>query len=668
MVNLQSSLRYLVGQAIDAAQRGDGRQLREYLTQYSEIVGEFLDQTNPDQSAKIDESAARSIVKDFRRDFQTILTHTLATTNRDCVRELLNTEGAILRRGVEEKNVLLVEEFSQVYVQNYRQIVRSGEADDYIEDELLRSFSRPVNRIEKALAEASTSAEVERGKDIVNSLFSAYRELYWEAIASQRTHLFGLCWAGFETSIGPYRPASRPVRGDDRSGVNGDDDQTVSERAEDLITYFRNSIDLYRFAATAWAFRVYQENDVSDAFFESLLTDFVIPKYRDNPDKIASIYFDIGLDDDRQFDDWRRREVPPTKQSFSFGSASQGWLLDFYAFIGPLLLAEAGTLSDDEIDFSVPAKPTVRGRIESVEKRIDEYREEGLYDQFAQSFDSLTQEQVDTFLETHRDAVEESAQLEFDAIRQADADEEKQQEYKRESLNRFNDEFLLRSILKSWDNLMREEDSADLRTVSYLDPVPKSQFTDVQSFHMSSRPNVRPIIGRILSDFADESQFESRSLRDFASLPDQIADAVQDLDVSETGLVIVVPELRLGTYLDHDRFQHPADVDNPPITGTIYVDGVPVKMDQSVRGAGCAALIVQDITELQWQEYTVQGSPLGIEVTEDESRIRDRLETHGIDSDIDLNTGRPYVAVEYEYQYRTIPETYSGITLSLPEN
>lgn len=667
MVTLQSSLQYLTGRSIDAAQRGDSRQLHDYMSQYQDIIEEFTDLTDTAGEFDYSESSAQSVVDDFIRDFQLVLTHAIESSNRDCVRVLFNVEGAILRLGVERTNVILCEGFANLFLRNFRHLARTGIVDDGMLDDLMRAFSRPINRIEIVIDAAENTDEVQSLENIMNSLLGAYRDLFWESVNHQYIHLFDRCWSGFESTIS-NRVGSGTTYSSSEFGwsqINKSIEDLESAR-EKLKCRLSRSTDIFRFATVAWAFREYRNGELDESFLEALLAEYVIPEYIESPREISAVYFGLDFIESYQFDSWQHQDVSPTRQTFSFSSATGSWLLYYYSFIGPLVLAEADAAGEDIDNFDVEPSRSISARLNKIKNQIDTYQEEGLYRNFAQSVEVIHHRIIQKFVEAHENAAEEATQLELEEIREADIVPEKERAYKQESLDRFIDRFQLRSVLETRDRLTILTELNDLRTIKKLFAIPKSRFTDVQSFHMEVRTDMEPVIADVLTDFVRNSQLQTEPLRDYESLPDRILRGVGKLDAVPTGLVIAHPELRFGDYLENEHFQHPADVEDPPINGSVFADDVPVKFDPAIGEAGFSAIILPDIDNFEWKEFSPEGSPLKIEIIANTDDISEKLDQYNVDYD-DLESGRPYAAVEYIYRYSTDPQVVEGMAINAPE-
>lgn len=674
MKSVTSNLKFLVGKCIQAIDQSDSRSLQEILKRYRGIVDEVNSKT---ASAKnINKSAANRVSQTIVDDFELLCAHSLNQPTQTFTTHILNSQGNLLSTTLRKSNPIIGDQLPEAFFRAYQIGSQSGNPSPNFVDRLMDNLAQPMNRIPSELTRADCKNSIKRISKIGNAIAEVYWKLFLSAIDKEDRYLFEICWEGFDLmdtgiSLQSQIDAYQDLDEDESSVVKNQfdiDDVALEQCRRDYFDELTERLSKYRFAAAAWAFRQYREENISNKFFSDIFTQLIYQDYNQSDlNTVSELYFNISLEDDRLLDSGRHDEVSPMKQSWSFSSSTQSWLLDFYSFIGPFIISDNSVEAVlDQGETPVPVTESVAARYNSVEDRISEFGTE--YGDWQQKLDiEFTERKKDAFREAHSLAKNQFRSDELDEIREADPNPEKIREFKQDAVKSFISDFKLRNALESFSSIEKESNiSNDIKNVSYLDFVPKSRFTNLQHFHMSSDPRVRPLLSLIMNRVINESSLRVESVQDNQNLPEHLLNAVDQMSELENAIILTTPGISFGEYLSYDRFTRPSGNENQSFGVSFRLDDTPVVMDHSIGKAGYSAIILNDLQAVSWTELIREGSPLGITIAHGKDTIQEFVDEYDV-SGFEYGTGRPMVAVEYEYVFVVDDTALSGVALKNPD-
>lgn len=670
MKSTTSNLKFLVGKCIQAIDQSDSRGLQEVLQRYRGIVNELISKTTSTNS--INKSAANQITQTVVDDFELLCAHGLNHPTQTFTTQILNSQGSLLSTSLTKSNSIIGEQLPDAFFKAYQIGSQSGSPPPQFIDRLMDNLAKPMNRIPSELTRADTEDEIIRISGIGDAIAEVYWKLFLNAIDEEDGYLFNICWEGFDlqdtgismqSQIEAYQES-----GDERRPLIESqyeiDDADLEQRRRDYFDQLVDRLSKYRFAAAAWAFRQYREENISSQFFSDIFAQLIYEDYQDEGlSTISEVYFSISLEDDRLLDSGRHAEVSPMKQSWSFSSSTQSWLLDFYSFLGPFIISDSSIDAVlEESETPIPVTDSVAARSQSVADRVSELETE--YEAWQQQFEvEFTGRGKEAFIEAHSLAKDEFRSEEFDEIREANPEPEKVRGFKQDAVESFTSDFKLRSALDSFNSLNQaSEISADSENVSFLEFVPKSRFTTFQSFHMTSDPRVRPLLSLVMNRTVNESSLQIEPLQEFEDLPEQLLSAVDQLGELENAVILTTPGISFGQYLSHDRFTRPNRNESQSLRASFRLDDTPVIMDHSIDHAGYNAIVLNELQAVSWTELIREGSPLGITIAHQEDNIQELVDQYDV-PEFEYGSGRPMVAVEYEYEYAVDSTELSGVAI-----
>lgn len=671
MVDLSSNFQFLLGHCIRSIERGDSRELKRYLRRYENIVDRFINITKFDKS--FDHSTADSIARSINQDFQLLSGQAVQAPIQEFPRQVLNSQGTLMRNTVSSGNQIVAKEFSTSFADSYEIAVRSGADSDKFIDDLMRNFARPINRIPRYLDQRDTTKEIEVISEITDSILQTYWLLFLHSINHKNEYLFDICFEGFEiidASIPSEQLIERNESLRDEGRLELIDDKRKIENIElskskrNVINKIQTDIRTYRLAASAWAFHEYQQGNISNQYFEAIFENVIYPYYNNDLKKLSEIYFGITLRDDQVLDHPRRENVSPTKQTWSLSPAGSSWILEFYSFLGPFIIENQDIQElKNKKETPVESDSSVKIRLNKIQNSLNEHQDKNLFKSWAQKLQvESTNERIDAFLNAHDLAQEQHRTQELEKIRNAETEKEKEREFKQESVNNFISDFELRTVLNEINALNKKKSSGKFEEVSYLDLVPKSQFTTFQSFHMSYDPALIPLILRTYNKFTDRLGPIQQSIQSSENLPTRILDGIEELQPFENGVILVEPATRFGEYLDKEEYNRSIEKQTHPVSGSFYCKGAPVIVDSNLRQSKYSAIILKNIDKITWFEDFKDGSPLRINIVDDLEKKESLLESYG-GNNHDFSEGRPYNVVEYKYPFDFNLKNINGFVL-----
>lgn len=670
MKSTASNLKFLVGKCIQAIDQNDSQSLQEILKYYRAIVNEFNSKTASAQN--INKSAADRLAQTIVDDFELLCAQSLNQPTQTFTTHILNSQGSLLLTTLRKSNPIIGNQLPDAFFRAYQIGSQSGNPSPNFVDRLMNNLAQPMNRIPSELLRADSKNSMKRIGRIGDAIAEVYWKLFLSAIDEEDRYLFEICWEGFDldhTGISPQSEidAYEDLGEDEPPIIKNQfdiDDAALEQCRRDHFDQLTDRLSKYRFAAAAWAFRQYQERNISSEFFSDIFIQLIYKDYNQNDlNTISELYFTISLEDDRFLDSGRHDEVSPMKQSWSFSSSTQSWLLDFYSFIGPFIISDDSVRAVlDQGETPIPVTESVAARSQSVKDRISNF--DTKYEDWQQQFEiEFSERRKNAFREAHSLAKEQFRSDELDEIREADPDPEKMREFKQDAVQSFISDFNFRNALEGFNSIDQEEEmSNDSKSVSYLDFVRKSRFTTLQSFHMSSDPRVRPLLSLIIKRLVDESSIRTESVQNNQNIPERLLNVVDQIGELENSIILTTPGISFGEYLSYDRFTRPSGSENQSLAVSFKLDNTPVVMDHSIGNAGYSAIILNNLDKVSWTELIREGSPLGITIAHQEDTIQKLVDEYDV-TGFEYGNGRPLVAVEYEYIFTVDGASVSGVAL-----
>jgi hypothetical protein len=672
MSDFQSAVEYYLGKARSAANRGSATDLEEQLEHVESLLDHYSERSSPENISEPPREP--SLVGEFTNFYRTVYDSSTTSPNPECVVLIHRYTWRGVFTGWNTNHGSVFSDLLSVAIDQYLHQCESEDVNEAIiekgESNLRSIFQSTIGGVH----EASTLTELRDIEFQFDELFSQTRRIVRETPKSGIVQasetildlLSGLLLrpAQFETDIIDYRMQIRSEISQTESTESSDldelrDNMALAARKHRLVRRFKQAIETLQFVGSAWITHLHLEGIVEDERYEEFAENIVYNNYSDSSN-VAQQFLRL-TENEGYWEMWdlRRRMDDSPGRVVSSGSATWGWLLDFYLLQMVRVLVETGDIESDLLeDNPIPEKDILRVRTSNVLERIDNLREEGTFrDLLSPPYDDNEIEAAIGHLhEAHERREEEAEESWKETIRDAEIPEPRKTRLRENLSTEILSNFKLRKIFDSvgWIGTV-DEAPAEVEIESYVlgrPSYPKRVFVDDP--YVAQNLNTSRISSQIASNatqcWIDAFDSTELSLPERTGIAEFLVDQVGTSDVM--CFIVDIGDERRNIF-DSEDFSYrseEAEGELSDVATAGYLAGVPV----ITTGLDDAKAVVIDETAKTVYDRTGEG-PLSIEVilgTEWQDRHPNAFSEDG---DPEL-----VVVVEVKYSFGT---SGSGITV-----
>lgn len=672
MSDFQSAVEYYLGKARSATNRGSVTDLEDQLEHVESVLEHYCEKSSPENISK--QPRESSLVGEFTNFYRTIYDSSTTSPNPECAVLIHEFTWGGVYTGWSENHGDAFDNLLSVAIDQYLHQRESEEVNEAIiekgESNLRALFQSTISGVDKA----NTLVELRDSEFQFNELFSQARRIVRETpkrgiVQASKTILdllSGLLLrpAQFESDVLNYRMQIHSEASDtesmEPSGWNElQDNMALAARKHRLVSRYKREIETLQFVGSAWITHLHLEGVVNNERYEEFAESVIYNNYS-NSSNVAEQFLQL-MENEGYWETWEmhRRMDDSSGGMVSSGSASRGWLLNFYLLQMVRVIVEMGDIKSNLLDDNpIPQKDILRMRTSDVLERIDDLSQKGTFrDLLSPPYDD---DKIETAIRqlyaAHERREEEAEESWKETIRNAEIPESRKISLRKSMSTEILSNFKLRKIFDSvgWIGTV-DERPAEVEINSHVlgrPYYPKRVFVDDP--YVAQNLNTSRISSKIASN-ATRRWIESFDSTDL-SLPDGIDIAeflVNQVGTSEVMCFIVDIGDDRRNIVDSDNFSYrseEAEVELSNVATAGYLDGIPV----ITTNLDHAKAVVIDETKKAVYDRTGEG-PLSIEVisgVEWENRHPDAVSE---DDDPEL-----FVVVEVKYSFGT---SGSGITV-----
>lgn len=640
VATVESKLRYLASQSARDIQNDDHRELEDSLGDISEVIEHLLSEIDEyDEVSPEIRSFVNNFLRESKQNYQYLYTISCDSTE-DCIRPVITSlYGPIIDSVRYDLNRPLVELLG-IQQDGYRRLQKSDCLTESTVMKFVRQFNDANSEFSRHIVEDGYD-----GEDVLAGLIRGYKEIFHTSTLDEEIEFFKLWWRALDTGS--------------KIDISDPDQQTSQEGSistpEDLLHQRTYLVEKTRFAVIAWLLRASSNEAVDEKFVEQALR-YIIESYqksRSPLERISRIYASFSFDDPVNWDNWQRRHELETTlpgEAFSFSTAEQTWLLEFYLKIGPALITESVAdkiLTDEHTPLPTMERAAMLfNRVEGNEKELFEVDESSPL----MSIDEMSSyKQNVAFLEAHRLAKKQFEEQQVETIKESPLADERVESFRQEFKESLESDFRIREILSTISDYQQLE--REVSKVSTHEIRTKDRFTDVRNVHYIG-PRFHQALSKLTEILISDLVSDTSVIDEWEDLPAELVRIVDAASTSAVDAIVVEPELRLGQYTDaDDRYSIPTMMNERPhseLSPSLYLDEVPILTDPIVSVDGCAALVFTNMSEAALSESQDGLGDVAVNQLSEipESELKERYETP---PEIEEDMLKRYVEIKYEY-------------------
>ncbi len=637
IATVESKLRYLASQSAKDIQNNDHRELEDSLDDISEVIEHLLSEVDEyDEITPEIRSFVNNFLRESEQNYQYLYTISRDSTE-DCIRPVITSlYGPIIDSVRYDLSQPLVELLG-IQQDGYRRLQKSNCHTESTVMKFVRQLHDANSEFSRRVLEDGYN-----GDDVLAGLIRGYKEIYHTSTLDEEVEFFKLWWRALDT--GSKIDVSDPEQQASQDG---------SATPEDLLHQRTYLVEKTRFAVIAWLVRASSNETVDEKFVEQALR-YTIESYqksRSPLERISRIYASFNFDDPVNWDNWQRRHELETTlpgEAFSFSTAEQTWLLDFYFKIGPILINEsvADAILTDE-NTPVPTTESAAMLFNRVERK--DLFEEGEPSSILGAEEVSTYKQDVAFLEAHRLAKKQFEEQQVETIKESDLDGERVESFRQKFKESLESNFRIREVLSTISGYQQSEQ--EVNKVSTYEIRAKDRFTDVKNVYYTA-PRFNQALSKLTEKLLGELVSDVSIIDEWGALPEELIRIVDASSPSNINAIVVEPELRLGQYTDtNDRYSIPTMLDQRPtseLSPSLYLDEVPILTDAIMSADESAALIFKNMGNAVLSESQDCLGDADVNKLADipESKLKERYETP---PEIEEDMLKRHVEIEYKY-------------------
>lgn len=640
IATVESKLRYLASQSAKDIQNNDHRELEDGLGDISDVIEHLLSEVDEyDEDSPEIRSFVNNFLRESQQNYQYLYTISRDSTE-DCIRPVITSlYGPIIDSVRYDLSRPLVELLG-IQQDGYRRLQKSNCHTESTVMKFVRQFNDANSEFSRRVVEDEYG-----GEEVLAGLIRGYKEIFHTSTLDEEVEFFKLWWRALDTS-------SKIDISDPNQQASQDDPISTPE---DLLHQRTYLVEKTRFAVIAWLLRASSNETVDDEFVEQALRYIVeaYKKSRSPLERISRIYASFSFDDPVNWDNWRRRHELETTlpgEAFSFSTAEQTWLLDFYLKIGPTLITES--VADKILAGEQTPLPTTEGvaillnRVEGKEQDLFGGEESN---SLLSTDDMSTYKQNVAFLEAHRLAKKRFEEQQIETIKESALADERVESFREEFEESLGSNFRIREILSTISGYRQVEQ--EVNKVSTYEIRAKDRFTEVRNVHYSA-PRFHQPLSKLTKKLLSNLNSDETIIGEWEALPEELINIVDTHSTSNVDAIVVEPELRLGQYTEaDDRYSLSTTLNQRPsseLSPTLYLDDVPIITDYIASTDDSAALVFTNMSQavLIESQEGIGGAFVNQLTDVPESELKERYETP---SEIQEDMLKRHVEIKYEY-------------------
>lgn len=662
MSDFQNAVEYYLEKAKSAANRGSAIDLEEQLDHVESLLEHYSEKTAPENISDLPKGP--SLVGEFTNFYRSVYDSCTTSPNPECIVLVHRHAWRGVFTGSNRNHRKVFSEFLSVAIDQYLHQTLSGEVNETVLEKTESNIRSIFQSTIGALDAANTPTDLQNIEFQFDELFTQARRIVRDppknGIVSPSENIFDLLSnlllrpEGFEADLVNYSIDIRSKTSQDDSSESSlnalRDKMALSARKHRLALQFRQRIEVLQFVGSAWITHLHLEGVVSNEQYDEFAGNVIHEDYS-NPSHIAELFLQL-TDREGYWETWelhRRMDESPS-QTVSSGSATWDWVLEFYLLQIVRVLVETGDIESDLLEENpIPAKDILRVRTSRILEKIEQLREEDVFQEFLSP--PFSDNDIDTAVaqlyEAHEQRETDAEENWEETLRNAEIPESRKTQFRESLSTEILSNFELR---KAFDSLgwigTQDEAPDDIEIESYVlgrSSYPKRVFVDDP--HVSQHLNTSRISSQLASNATQSwvDAFDSTEL----SLPNQsnIAEfLVEQVGTSDMLCYIVDIGDERRDIVDSDEFSYRSEQGEEQLSDiavTGYLAGTPVI---TTRLGDARAIVVDESTKTVYDR--LDGGPLSIDVMSGEEWQQRHPETVSEDSDIELD-----VIVEVEYSF-----------------
>jgi hypothetical protein len=282
MPNYEDYLEHFFEKAETSIQEGKGNQLSDNLLNLNELIHELV------IKEQVSEGQFRSDYKFCKRRYVRLYKQILENGADEDLREsVLKSISAEASSASESNDLVAYQQLLNALKKCYKKSFPKPGFDDATEEIFERYEAQRITATQ-IFQDADNVERLAESKEIVETLLESYRDLWKFAIEYE-------C----EDSIKRLHHNLNNIRGFERAtytrtGIPEDEyNHDLQQKKQELADSFRKRIEIQKFAAYSWAYKLYTANVYSDkSFIQTLYQDYAEQNFSFIKD-LSNIYFHI---------------------------------------------------------------------------------------------------------------------------------------------------------------------------------------------------------------------------------------------------------------------------------------------------------------------------------------------------------------------------------------
>ncbi|PCR89463.1 hypothetical protein [Natrinema ejinorense] len=552
MPNYEDYLEHFFEKAETSIREGKGQELTDNLSHLAELIQKLIDkETVLEGQFRAD---YRFCKRRYIRLYNNILDNGADEDLRETVINSISAEANYARQANDRDAFdQLLNALTSCYVSSYP---KPG-FDDAIEQ-----FFERYNTLQYGIAQnfqdADNVEQLAKSREIIETLLEYYREIWRYSVEYE-------C----KDSIKRLHNNLTDVRAFERfryshTGVPSDGNaQDILAVKQKLANTFRKCIQIQKFAAYSWAYKLYAEDVYSDKnFIQTLYRDYAEKNFS-SIKSLSETYFEIGsvLDQDPYWENWETsRQLQNAVGPIMTSMGTNTWVPKFYLAFSLYLFDEN---TQDRFSNSTPEEvPIPAGRqyrrdLNSLHDKVQEFKDDYLLDFLLDSHVDLDK-RVEILSKTFDQAHSHAEKQAIMRVRNHQIEPEYLDSWEEQINDQFDSSSLLRQGLKE-AGLLREKPfppNIDGIRVSAIYP-PKRMFVPEEGVSKPITTTFRGVFDRYNEYVLRRLTLEEHNVDSIDELLNEIEDQVRKRDASVILLQTGEHRRRL---LDDDRFAHDGDI------------------------------------------------------------------------------------------------------------
>lgn len=662
MSDFQNAVEYYLEKAKSAANRGSATDLEEQLDHVESLLEHYSEKTSPDNISELPKGT--SLVGEFTNFYRSVYDSCTTSPNPECLILVHRHAWRGVFTGWNRNQGKVFSDLLSVAIDQYLYQILSDRVNETVLEKTETNLRSIFQSTIGALDDANSPIDIQNIEFQFDELFTQARRIVREppkngiiepseTILDLLSNLL-LRPEGFEADVVDYRIEirSRASQEDSTEASLNElrDKMALSARKHRLALQFRQWIEVLRFVGSAWITHLHLEGIVSDRRYDEFAENAIHEDYSD-PSNIAELFLQLtGTEGYWEMWDLHRRMDESPGQIVSSGSATWGWVLEFYLLQMVRVLVETGDIESDLLDENpIPIEDILRVRTSRISEKIDQLRGEDIFQEFLSPpfSDEDIEMAVDQLYEAHEQRETEAEANWVETLRDTEIPESRKTQFRQGMSTEILSSFELRKVFDSLGWVGRQDEAPDgVEIESYVlgrPSYPKRVFVDdpYVSQHLNTSQITSQIATNATQSWVDAFDSTELSLADQSNIAKYL---VEQVDTSDALCYIVDIGDERRDIVDSEEFSYRTEQGDElfsDIAVTGYLAGTPVI---TTRLGDAKALVIDESTKTVYDR--LDGGPLSIDVISGEEWQQRHPETVPEDSDIELD-----VIVEVEYSF-----------------